>query len=139
MKPTGSWTILRDGNHYDESVTIDGDRVLVSADTFSRVTGWQLNDAGLCRGERCVPVRNRAAWVHGEAVDLRAATELLEMPLEVDAEDRVAALGESAAERSRALSSLDAPDFTLPDLGGMPRSLSEFRGRKVLLLAFSSW
>jgi len=32
------------------------------------------------------------------------------------------------------------PDFTLPSLaGGSPISLSQFRGRKVLLVHFASW
>jgi hypothetical protein len=32
------------------------------------------------------------------------------------------------------------PDFTLPDLAtGKPVSLSDFRGKKVLLIHFASW
>jgi peroxiredoxin len=32
------------------------------------------------------------------------------------------------------------PDFTLPDVGtGKPKSLSDFRGKKVLLIQFASW
>ena len=32
------------------------------------------------------------------------------------------------------------PDFTLPDLAtGKPVSLSDFRGKKVLLIQFASW
>ena len=30
-----------------------------------------------------------------------------------------------------------APDFTLPDLNGSPVSLSDFRGRKNVLLVFN--
>ena len=45
----------------------------------------------------------------------------------------------SAAERAKTLSSLEAPDFTLPDLDGRLHSLSEQRGKKVLLVAYASW
>jgi len=32
------------------------------------------------------------------------------------------------------------PDFTLPDIGtGKPVSLSDFHGKKVLLIHFASW
>jgi hypothetical protein len=32
------------------------------------------------------------------------------------------------------------PDFTLPDIAtGKPVSLSDFRGKKVLLIQFASW
>ena len=32
-----------------------------------------------------------------------------------------------------------APDFTLPDLEGRLHSLSEHRGKKVLLVTWASW
>jgi peroxiredoxin len=37
------------------------------------------------------------------------------------------------------LVSLTAPDFTLPDLDGRLYTLSQFRGRKVFLVAWASW
>jgi hypothetical protein len=60
-------------------------------------------------------------------------------PVAVDREERAAYLGISAAERAAALASLQAPDFTLPDLSGRPHSLSAQRGKKVLLVAYASW
>ena len=48
-------------------------------------------------------------------------------------------LGSGASERARALRSLEAPDFTLPDLEGRVHTLSEHRGRKVLLVTWASW
>ncbi len=49
------------------------------------------------------------------------------------------AVGESHAALGERLDSLDAPDFTLPDLDGRGWSLRDFRGRKVFLLAWASW
>jgi peroxiredoxin len=37
------------------------------------------------------------------------------------------------------LSSLQAPDFKLPDINGKPHSLSDFRGKKVFLVTWASW
>ena len=48
-------------------------------------------------------------------------------------------LAESAGTRAQALESLVAPDFSLPDLDGKLHSLSEQRGKKVLLIAYASW
>ena len=48
-------------------------------------------------------------------------------------------LGVSAEERGRRLASLEAPDFTLPDLDGRLHSLSDHRGAKVFLVAYGSW
>jgi hypothetical protein len=44
-----------------------------------------------------------------------------------------------AEQRRQALDSLEAPPFTLPDLGGAAHQLEEWRGTKKLLVAFASW
>ena len=49
------------------------------------------------------------------------------------------AMGAPADERNAALEGLEAPDFTLPDLDGVPRTLSELRGKKVFLATWASW
>ena len=41
-------------------------------------------------------------------------------------------LGTGAAARNDTLAGLDAPDFALPDLAGMPRRLSDLRGKQGL-------
>jgi peroxiredoxin len=48
-------------------------------------------------------------------------------------------LGEAAEDRARQLASLEALDFTLPDIEGVLHSLSDFRGKKVLLATWASW
>ena len=60
-------------------------------------------------------------------------------PVALDADERAAYVGVSAAERARQLTSLAAPDFSLPDLDGRLHSLSEHRGKKVFLVAYGSW
>jgi hypothetical protein len=74
-----------------------------------------------------------------EQEDLAAHAARLGRPLAVDVEERAAYLGVPAEVRGRALASLDAPDFALPDLGGRVHRLSEHRGRKVFLIAYGSW
>jgi hypothetical protein len=60
-------------------------------------------------------------------------------PVAVDPEEGAAYLGVPARARAAALASLEAPDFTLPDLDGRLHSLWEHRGKKVLLVAYASW
>jgi len=60
-------------------------------------------------------------------------------PVALDRDERAAYLGVAAAERARALASLEAPDFALPDLEGRLHSLADHRGKKVLLVAYASW
>ena len=71
--------------------------------------------------------------------DLEDVAAALGRPVAVDTAERAAYLGAGAEARGRALASLAAPDFTLPDLDGRPHRLSAYRGRKVLLIAYSSW
>ena len=60
-------------------------------------------------------------------------------PVALDKAERAGYLGVSAEERGRRLASLEAPDFTLPDLDGRLHSLSDRRGVKVFLVAYGSW
>jgi hypothetical protein len=101
--------------------------------------GWELKPEGLCRDAMCVPVRQAADLVSAYGVDLATVARVLERPLALDCDERVAYLGASAAQRGAQLASLQAPDFTLPDLSGRRHSLADFRGRKVLLIAYASW
>ena len=47
--------------------------------------------------------------------------------------------GRTADERNATLEDMQAPDFTLPDIDGTPRTLSELRGKKVFLATWASW
>ena len=129
----------------DESrpVTVDavlrGDSVRLSPAVVERALGWELKPDGLCRGDTCVPVRERAALVDGDGIELGALARVLDRPLATDVDEGVAVLGASAADRSHRLASMEAPDFTLPDLDGRLHSLSDHRGRKALLIAWASW
>lgn len=60
-------------------------------------------------------------------------------PVALDLDEGAAFVGVAARERARQLESLEAPDFALPDLAGRVHSLSEQRGRKVLLVVYGSW
>ncbi|KAF0100900.1 MAG: redoxin domain-containing protein [Rhodospirillaceae bacterium] len=102
-----------------------------------RITGWTLKPEGMCRDDLCVPLP--ASALGSNEVDLEAFWEKLGGPVVGSATRDVWALGASAGERNAALEGLEAPDFTLPDLEGVPRSLSQLRGRKVFLATWASW
>ncbi len=71
--------------------------------------------------------------------DLADLAKRLDRPLSVDLDESVAFLGTSARTRAERLRSLEAPDFSLPDLHGRPHALAEHRGKKVFLVAYASW
>jgi len=129
----------------DRVATVDGEAdagrgtFLIAADDLTAALGWTLKPAGLCRDDVCVPVRDPAALQVGEQLDLSAVAQAVAQPSVVDLDAGMMAVALSGELRRQALRDLDAPDFTLPDLDGVPHSLSDWAGHKRLLVAFSSW
>jgi hypothetical protein len=127
----------------EETVDLAADvrdgRVLVAGDALTDVLGWTLKPEGLCRDDVCVPVRDRDALVESDRVDLVAAADAVGRPTVLDGDAGILAIALDHERRASALESLIAPDVTLRDLDGAPHSLSQWRGRKRLLHAFSSW
>jgi len=111
----------------------------VSADDFARATGWMLKAEGLCKGEVCVPVRDASAMSDGAAIDVVEFARVTGRNIVIDASRNMVAMGEQASSRAASMATLDAPDFTLPDINGNLVSLSDFTNRKKLILAWSSW
>jgi hypothetical protein len=77
--------------------------------------------------------------VRDNRIDVAAFWRHLAQPLAHCADGGVWVFGTAAADRAAALRSLQAPDFTLPDRNGRQHSLSEHRGKKVLLVSWASW
>lgn len=116
---------------------VDGSSgVELTIDAFEEATGWSVKPEGFCRGKVCIPAGGAVA---DGTVDLEAYAMLTSRPLIVDARACAISLGTAAEDRGHELGSLDAPDFTLPDLDGTLHSLSDYRGKKVLLAAYASW
>ena len=132
-------TLIRDGNTEWLEARVAGGRVFLAPEVLRASLGWQLEPEGLCRGDVCVPVRDRASLLSDDGIDLTAFAKAVGLPLALDVEERTAALGTSAVDQAARLQSLEAPDFSLPDLEGKLHSLSDHRGKKVLLVVYASW
>ena len=109
---------------------------LAAADA-ARVTGWTLKPEGMCRDDQCVPLP--PATVGAGRVDVEAFWRRLGNPVLSAAEGQTWVLGAGPEARNAALAGVMAPDFTLSDLSGTPRTLSALRGKKVLLVTWASW
>lgn len=99
-------------------------------------TGWTAKPEGMCRGEICVPAPG--ALRDNGTVDINVLANRLGMPLVHDDNTGVWALGPATAT-GRALSTAAAADPEFIDRNGHPFRLSSLRGRKVLLVAWSSY
>ena len=111
----------------------------ISISDFEMATGWNLKPQGLCRGEMCVSVLKPENLANDGAINLVEFVRLTDQNYIHDVNHGVFAFGENAFNRSLQMTSLDAPDFTLPDIHGKQVSFSDFNRRKRLLLAWSSW
>jgi hypothetical protein len=119
---------------------VEGEHLWLSPVELEGATGWSSRPEGLCRGSLCVPLpagRERE-FFRGEQIDAAALWRHLGQPLAHSRRQRLG-VRTSAADRAAALRSLEAPDFTLPDRTGRRHSLSEHRGKKVLLVSWASW
>jgi hypothetical protein len=134
-----SFTLLEETRALDVDARVGPDGARLAAAVVRDALGWELKPQGLCRGDECVPIPPGSPLVRADGIDLATLASLLGRPLALDVTERAACLGAAADERARRLQSLDAPDFTLPDVDGRMHTLSGFRGKKVLLVAWASW
>lgn len=111
----------------------------IAKDDLEKFLGWSLETEGLCKEVVCIPVRELKKLTDGMNIDLVEFAQITNQNIVVDQDRKIVALGEHADTRSEAMTTLDAPDFTLPDIHGKQVSFSDFNRRKRLLLAWSSW
>jgi hypothetical protein len=123
----------------------EGDALWLSLADVANTTGWELKPEGVCRDELCVPIPAGRSdeFLHKEGnvdwLNLSEFARYIEQPLAVDAKHAVWSFGTRPEERENRLTGSIAPDFTLADMEGKKYSLSDFRGRKVLLALWATW
>ena len=111
----------------------------IAKEDFEGASGWILKIEGLCKIDFCIPVRELDQLTDGMSIDLVEFARITNQNIVVDQDRKIAALGEHSETRSEAMTTLEAPNFTLPDIHGKQVSFSDFNRRKRLLLAWSSW
>ena len=135
-------TVIHEERESDiPSARVAGDALWLPKAEVERATGWTFKPEGLCDADTCVPVPAGAGtgFVEADAVNIAAFWRHMGRPVVRDAAGAAWVLGIGSRERARALESLEAPDFELPDLDGRMHALKDHRGRKVLLATWASW
>lgn len=136
---------------YDDAVTELGPGLPGLADLWvttselTQATRFELKPEGVCREELCFPIpKPRTAEFLKKAgkvtwFNLSAFARLLKQPVARDEALGIFYFGPRPDQQNAHLQSLVGPDFTLPDKDGKRHSLSDFRGKKVLLVTWASW
>ncbi len=116
----------------------------ITLNDLTRVTKFVIKPQGVCRDELCftLPKNRKAAFVTKKGAstwfNLSEFARLIKQPFTSDPKNGVWYFGPLSQEQNY-LASLEAPSFTLTDMNGRPHSLSDFRGKKVLLVTWASW
>jgi len=139
-------TVIYGGLATEVAVATDSSSDLwITTSDLSRATRFVIKPQGVCRDELCFPLpKNRKAEFVSKKgpttwFNLSAFAKLIKQPVVVDQKNGVWYFGARDAEQNGYLTSLEAPNFTLPDLNGKLHSLADFRGKKVLLVTWASW
>ena len=117
----------------------------VTMDDLKIATRYVVKPQGVCRDELCFPLpkQRKAEFVSKRGAvtwfNLSEFARLIKQPVAFDEKHEIWYFGARSQEINSQLSSLEAPAFSLPDLNGKLHSLSDFRGKKVLLLTWASW
>lgn len=114
-----------------------GNALWIQKSDLKRVNGFELKPQGACRDDICIPVPGSMS--RGSSFNLSAFARRAGQTEVVDNESRVWSFGEIPVVRGSFLENRMAPDVTVPDRKGRPVRLSQFRGRKVLLVTWASW
>lgn len=137
------FTLIENGQSHEIAATTDSkadDSVLrLATEPLLEALGWRQKSEGLCQGDVCIPIASRPDLITEQGLDLVALGEVLGRPVAIDRAESIASFGAETSAHGRALAEGFAPDFTLPDLSGKEFSLSSFKGKKVLLIAYASW
>jgi hypothetical protein len=148
-------TIIFDGKPTELTSALDPQPMGSSQDLWvtladlTRATGFVLKPQGVCREELCFPIPSArksefliTRSANGKKVEwfnLSAFARLLHQPVAHDDALATWYFGPRPEVQNNYLASFQAPNFTLPDMEGHTHSLSEFRGKKVLIITWASW
>jgi hypothetical protein len=138
-------TIIYDDKPIEISdANLDAGQLWIPTAALKQATRFELKPQGVCRNELCftLPKSQEAQFVQKNGgktwFNLVAFARLMHQPIAHDEALSTWYFG-LRSDQIESLSSLKAPDFHLPDMSGKMHSLSDFRGKKVLLVTWASW
>ena len=137
----GSTTVLYPGKTVTLADTGKGAGLLIRPEDLGRVTGFELKPQGACFEDVCIPLtddllveQDGKRWF-----DLEAFADLLGQPYVADRESRVWSFAEIPAKRENMLVNAMAPEFEVTDRKGNVVRLADLKGKKALIVTWSSW
>ncbi len=115
----------------------------VSPEDLTRINGFVLKPEGACLDELCIPLRQDSDLLktvdNKQWVNVTAFADLMEQAYVVDDDAQVWSFGEMPATRQSMFANAQAPEFEIQDRQGNVVRMSDFKGKKALIITWSSW
>jgi len=118
-----------------DKIRLDANDLWVQAADLPRINEFELKPEGACRADMCIPVAKNLR--SGEWFNLSGFARKLGETVVTDS--GVWSFGEIPVVRGSFYNSRMAPDFAALDRKGRVAHLSDFRGKKVLVVTWASW
>lgn len=137
----GKATVLCAGRSVTLKETGAGEGLLINPKDLSSINGFTLKPQGACFEDLCVPV-NETLFVEQAGTtwfNITAFADLIGQPYVADTSARVWSFAEVPARRERMMNNAMAPDFKVTDRQGQVVELADLKGKKALILTWSSW
>jgi hypothetical protein len=140
--PDTSVTVL----YGDRTVTLDkikpdarpnGNDLWVRKADLPRINEFEVKPQGACRNDVCIPIPK--TMLQGEFFNLTAFANKLGEKYVSDSTSRAWSFGEIPVLTGSYTSSRMAPDFAVADRKGRVVHLSDFKGKKALVVTWASW
>lgn len=139
----GNATVLYGGKAIEVTPLSDSSGLWVTPQDLTRINGFELKPEGACYEALCIPLTANSALlkeVDGQTwFDLVGFAEWLEQPFVADADHSVWSFGEVPAKREGMMADAMAPEFEVIDRQGNVVRMSDFKGKKALIMTWSSW
>lgn len=136
-------TILVGGKTIKLAQSLVDGNLWVTPEDLTRINGFELKPQGACYQELCIPIKEDSNLLRQDAeqlwFNLTAFADLLEQPYVADTVNNVWSFAQAPAKRSDMMTDAMAPDFELIDRQGNVVRMSDFKGKKALIITWSSW
>jgi hypothetical protein len=133
--PVGATVLYDDRTVKLDQVRPDPKDLWVRSTDLPRINDFTLKPQGACRADMCIPVPKELK--SGPWFNLTGFARRLHQSTVNDS--GVWSFGELPVVRGDFYRSRVAPDFAVPDRKGRIVHLSDFRGKKVLVVTWASW
>ena len=134
--PTTSATVLFGENTAAlDKVRVIDQNLWVQKQDLARINEFEVKPQGACRADVCIPLSKTLK--NGDWFNLTGFAHKIGET--VVTEKDVYSFGEIPVLRGSFYNSRIAPDFAVPDRQGKMVHLSDFRGKKALVITWASW